>query len=197
MKKISTLIVFVMLAFCFKYVQAQEPQKSVVDYFMLMPGSLWDLNRQNYTDDQKTRMIDEKDIKNGWLKFSGKEASNAWEGWGEFVIFKKPDKTYMMAITIMSCGPACDQTLKFFEYTNTAWKEVTQDVFLPMTARVLSEKYASMVGKDEFTEQPPVLYVLPRYGTSIKVITQKQITDKEITLATYSYMNGKFVLNTK
>ncbi|MEI6123786.1 MAG: hypothetical protein WCQ95_09160 [Bacteroidota bacterium] len=194
MKKIIILMVLVFCALCIHRAKGQETQKNVEDYFLIMPSNYWDLNEQVFSDKQKMLMIDEKDIKNGWLKFSGKDASNVWEGWGEFVIFKKPDKSYMMAVTILSCGPECSQTIKFYELNNQNWKEVTLDVFQPLTTQALSAKYKALVGTDDFADNPPVIYVLPRYGTTINVVTQEDITGHKIILASYSYVNGKFLL---
>ncbi len=197
MKRVMIFVILVFLAS--RCLQAQNPPttKNVVDYFMMMPASLWDLNSHDYSDLQKTAMIDEKDIKNGWLKFTGKDTSDMWEGWGEFVLFKKPDKTYMMAVSILSCGPECNQTLKFFELNQKSWKDVTSEVFKPVAAKLLSSKYISLAGNDEFAESPPVIYVLPRYGTEITVVTQEDITGHKFTLATYAYINGKFSLKTQ
>ena len=197
MKKVMILMVLAFFASCCVHAQNPATQKNVVDYFMMMPGSLWDLNSHDYNDLQKTAMIDEKDIKNGWLKFTGKDTSDIWEGWGEFVLFKKPDKTYMMAVSILSCGPECNQSLKFFELNQKSWKEVTADVFKPVAKKFLSMKYVSLAGNDEFAESPPVIYVLPRYGTDITVVTQEDITGHKFTLATYAYTNGKFILKTQ
>lgn len=189
-------IVFVSLILLFSNhpTLGQEAQKNVEDYFFLLPSEHWDLNGQVYNKQEKATMIDEKDFKNGWIKFSGKDAKSAWEGWGEFVIFRKPDKSALIAVTIMSCGPQCEQSLKFFDFVDNKWKDISASVFKPLTTEQISLKYKKLAGNDEYANEPPVLYVLPRYGTTIKVITQKDICGKSLELFTYTYLNGKFNL---
>ena len=189
-------LIFLCFALSFlTYQNGQGQGRSVLDYFMDLPSSWYGLGFENIADSDKKAMVDETDIGNGWLRFSGK-GEYTWEGWGEFVIFKKPDKSYMIAIAVAECGPACVQHIRFLDFDNGRWIDITDKVFTPLSAAELSSRYRSKAGADEFTDEPPVLYVLPRYGTSLRVITQSSITGKpETELATYKYSNGVFVKN--
>jgi hypothetical protein len=169
--------------------------KSVAEYFDIIPASYFGLGYQEIPVDARHAMIDELDVKNGWLRFSGK-GEYVWEGSGVCVIFRKPDKSYMVAIAVSECGPLCMQFLHFLEYSNNVWTDVTEKVFQPVPKDMLVKKYLEVVADDEFASDPPVLYVLPRYGTAIYVVNQPEFANgKEKTLFTYTYANGVFTLN--
>ncbi|MFH0895046.1 MAG: hypothetical protein V2A54_11485 [Bacteroidota bacterium] len=60
----------------------------------------------------------------------------------------------------------------------------------------MKTRYAKKYGKDEWYEDMYFQYVIPRYGTSIKIITQDMTTgDKSLDLGSYTFSNGKFTLN--
>lgn len=139
----------------------------------------------------RREMIDECDRKNGYLKFSGKGGA-VWEGYGECALFRRSGKTPLIAVSLMSCGPACEQLLVFLTLERDVWHDVTREVFEPLSKERIRALFRDNGGEGEFTEDPPILYQIPRFGTSIDVIVQESIVGKQITLGRYRFENGRF-----
>jgi hypothetical protein len=58
----------------------------------------------------------------------------------------------------------------------------------------VQELYQAGFPSDEFADDPPVLYRLPRSGTDIILVTQEAIVNREVVLARFRIVNGRFIL---
>jgi len=96
-------------------VQAAEPAKApalktVADYYLALPQEV--LGVGGASPAERRKLIDTEDLKNGYLHLS----SGDWEGHGEVVLWRRPDKTFLLGVGLAHCGPECGQHLRFFEH---------------------------------------------------------------------------------
>lgn len=129
--------------------QHQSP-KTVVDYFLALPdryaGETTREERNQLVSDGSGRVIT-KDIKNGYLAISGDAGSPGFI----VAIFKKPDGKYLVGV-----NPYFEMGEDFFILSseNGKWMNFTQMVIPGYN--------------------PKLHYVLPQYGTTIKVQNQAE-----------------------
>ncbi len=175
-------------------VQAAEPVKApalknVIDYFLALPQEV--LGVGGASPAERRKLIDTEDLKNGYLHLS----SGDWEGHGEVVLWRKPDKSFLLGVSIAHCGPVCGQHLKFFVHREGKLQEVTGEVWAGLSDEDITARYEK-VARQKYAdgEIPPTLVKLPRKGTALALVTQAAFTDGEFTLATWAFQGGKFVL---
>ena len=185
MKKYVFAITFI---FIVSNVTGKKNPSTVVDYFLLLPDKYIGLGKLPASE--RLKMIKIKDIRNGWLKCS----QMAWEGWLEMAIFRKPNKTYMTGIAVANCGPVCSQDIYFLEYRSKKWVDVTSNVFKKLSNSEIQKRYKKVFGSSYGEDEIPVLYEIPRHGTTLWVVTQEAFTGKKKKLAGYNFKNGKFIL---
>jgi hypothetical protein len=171
---------------------AAKKQLNVVDYLMLLPEKYIGFENMKIPSTERPSMIGENDARNGWLKLTGR-GENTFEGWVEMALFNKGPAGPMLGITVNHCGPLCQQRIYFLQYTESAWQEITAEVFQPLAIDQVKELYRSRFPDDENSDDPPVLYRLPRRGTDIVLVTQETITGREVVLARFSLRNGRFI----
>jgi hypothetical protein len=181
---------FTVLILLFSFILfGQNNPSSVYDYYLLLPDKyIWTHPK---SVKERSDLISVKDLKNGYLKLE----NTLWEGWGDIALFTKSDKKNLIAISMTGCGPVCAQEINILEYKENNWRNVTNTVFPKCATAFLHEQYIKFFKKDYENKDIPILYVLPRYGTSIEVITQGVATEgRTVKLATIKFINDKFVL---
>lgn len=151
-----------------------QEKKDIMYYFELMYGK--DLNEYNQYIE-----FEVQDISNGYVKFTG-----AFEGWIELVLWRTGSGMDLIGECSTGCGPACFQSLTFYQFPDGIQEDVTDYVFPG------EEVYIYAMNKmNSYIEENPVLndepntiwYDLPRYGTSVNVsIYMGQMTEYEITI---------------
>jgi hypothetical protein len=130
----------------------QKQPHTVVDYYLLLPTRYFERE-----DDGQRRPKDRLesiqesaggilDIKNGYLYAKGDGAQPDLS----VCVFKRPDKTYLVAVSHSDADYVFDPFLDFYAYENGRLRDVTKAT-LPVAIR--SE----------------LLYELPRFGTTIHV----------------------------
>lgn len=175
---------------------AQTQPKTVTEFYLALPGGIYgiagtqDSEIPGFEDDfffyanerneskasilkYRKSLIKNEDIKNGYLRLE----SNEWKGWVEIALFKKVDGSYVVAISQVSCEPACGGGVIFATYKNGHWRSVTKQVF---PASSLQHGY----------------YKLPRVGTSIVLICGDKSGQSclfGVELAEFQWNKEKFV----
>jgi hypothetical protein len=139
-----------------------KPPRTVLDYYMLLPDSYFEIDRRKLITSEYGGIVD---IRNGYIKTGCDGAQVCWT----MCLFKRPDGPHLIALSNnnASDGP-WEPWLGFRTYQNGRWVDVTKAT-LP---RQFSEKLG---------------YQLPRYGTTIEVITEAGKPIYHLV-----WMNGKF-----
>lgn len=157
-KSLPLLIMFVIAASALS-VSAQprkEPQ-TVRDFFMLLPEKYFEVlcclkqTKENYLE----RYLDVEDTSNGYMRGNSENV----QGGFEMVLFKRPDKSYLVGL--YSFGVMWDN-FYFLEYRGGKWSNV-------------SKKLVPDYGKYRW-------YELPRSGTTVKVFRRERSEQDEENL---------------
>lgn len=161
MKKIFILMFISLVGYCSN---AQTP-KTVVDFYKLLPDDQFKFPEGFSTQVQKNnfrkKAIKVTDIKNGYLKLDGRSAPTDDESYMcEVVLFKKKNNSYLVGLSQTNCMTICEGTVKFLEYTNSAWTDVTKSVFTLPTEKEI-EKYL---------HEETYFFALPRTGKTMMMI---------------------------
>ena len=171
---------------------AEAKPLNVTDCLLLIPEGYLGFENTKIPETERLAMIEERDVANGWLKLTGR-GKNAFEGWVELALFSKGPSGPMLGITVNRCGPLCQQRIYFLQHAESAWQEITAEVFQPLAIDKVKELYCRRFPDDENSDDPPVLYRLPRRGTDIVLVTQEAVAGREIVLARLSLRNGRFI----
>lgn len=135
-------------------------------------------------------LIKIEDVKNGYLKLEG-----AWEGWAEIALFKKKDGSYLIAQAESGCGPVCSGFIKFFDYKNGKWSDVTDQVFPVLTEARIKKAF---VDKKIDTEETGanIYFVLPREGTTVRMSCNEcsDTGDQDSILLEFNWNGEKFTM---
>lgn len=162
--------------------QTSQPQ-TVRDFFMLLPEKYFTLegcDRANDKDCRQARVNYLKDlgeivdIKNGYIK----GGCDGGQSCIEMTIFKRPDQTYVVAV---STSAEMMEASFFLDYKNGVWSDISTEI-VPDYSR-------------------KNLYELPRFGTTIKVYAKKiieqgddyEVSEKGRKLYDLEWKDGKFV----
>ena len=180
-------------------ISAQTPPQTVQDYYLSVPESYFRVGEDKLpfagSREKRTKAIQTNDGKNGYLRLETEE----WEGYGEVALFKEPQGGIVLGMVLTECAPGCRQSVTFLEYapqTTEKWKNVTAAILPKLAKKALLEIYRVKKAKadEAYTEEDlPVLYVLPRYGTTVTVTVDPQFTASPIVLAELAWRNGKFI----
>ena len=187
-------LIFLILV-CFQaesFGAAAEKPLPVTDYLLLLPEKYLGFENVKIPAAERLAMIEENDTQNGWLKLTGR-GKNTFEGWIELALFSKGPSGPMLGITVNHCGPLCRQRLFFLQYTEGSWQEITGQVLQPLPEDKMKDLYRANFPGDEFANDPPVLYRLPRRGSDILLVTQKAIAGREVILTRWCLENGRFI----
>lgn len=87
------------------------------------------------------------------------------DGSATVTVFLTSDRTPVVGVSVLGCGPICHQDLNFLKWEGEAWQNVTKEVFPS-----LSEAEEKNLFKGE--EYYNALYELPQFGTTIELINQ-------------------------
>jgi len=164
----------------------------VTDYLLLVPEKYLGFENAKIPASERLGMIETDDRANGWLTLAGR-GENAFEGWIEIALFSKGPGGPMLGVAVNHCGPACQQQIHFLQYREGSWQEITGSVFQPLPAEKVKVLYQAGFPDNEFADDPPVLYRLPRRGTDIVLVTQEAIAGREVVLARLRLENGRFM----
>lgn len=164
-KYISILTIVFVMACSMMAVQAQtkrqKDKRNVYDYYKILPS-----NDNLLTSDilkSKDTKIVIKDKKNGYLKIEG-----AFEGWVEVVLFRRRDGSAVVLVGENTCGPVCGTDLSAYELVDGKLEKITAKVFPKITEDEVRGKFRRN-RNDPNAEMVSFVYVLPRYGMSIKI----------------------------
>jgi len=167
--------------------------RTVKDFLLLLPEKYLGFENVKIPASERLDMIEVDDTANGWLKLTGK-GGRAFEGWIELALFRGGSGGPLLGIAVNHCGPLCEQQLFFLRYARGDWQDLTATVFQPLAADRVSELYHAAFPGDEFADDPPVLYRLPRKGTDLLLVTQEALAGREAILARYRLQDGRFIL---
>lgn len=164
----------------------QKQPRDVVDYYLLVPDRYLTLGGGAQERDTAIKI---RDIKNGYLRIEG-----AWEGYTEIALFRNPDRSALIAVSNVSLGPGPEQKIYFLSYDGRAWIDRTKEVFARVPQSQIADLYKKKKSREDenYGEDVPHVYLLPRIGTTIKVATAPGFTAVEITLAELKWANGRF-----
>ena len=150
---LRTILLVVVTALGVQLANAQASQpRNVRDYYLLLPDKYFEANAE-----QRVKwMLDPKrgavvDVKNGYLLAPGDGAQMTLV----VCLFKNRDGTYTVGVDAIYSEDADYSRLNFYRYVKGSFVDVTKSI-VPV---VLPEEHR---------------YELPRYGTTIKVATQKR-----------------------
>jgi len=172
---------------------ATEAPRTVKDFLLLLPENYLGFENVKIPASERLDMIEVDDTANGWLKLTGK-GGRTFEGWIEIALFNRGPAGPMLGIAVNHCGPLCEQQLFFLRFARGDWQDLTATVFQPLAADMVRELYRAAFPGDEFADDPPVLYRLPRKGTDILLVTQEALAGREAVLARYRLQDGRFIL---
>lgn len=135
--------------------------------------------------------LQEKDIRNGYIKFYPKMA----EGFGEFVIWKLKDKFTLAGVVLYSCGPACYMTrLDFYHFAANSkeGEKVTHKVFDKKKMEALYKKAFENVTARGGTGDETLWVKLPKKGRDIEFgIMQGQVEKNTFIKVGIAKFNGQ------
>lgn len=162
--------------------QTKEP-KTVMDFFALLPNKYFNLEGCFPDVDKNCRkaraeylesFTDVEDVKNGYFK----GGCDGGQSCIEMTIFKRRDKSYVVALT--TSAEMMDETY-FLDYKNRVFSDISTKIV------------------PEFSKKN--MYELPRYGTTVKVFAKKviekgvdyEISEKGKKLYDLEWKEGKFL----
>lgn len=195
MKKI--LFSFSLLLFAFSVISFSQQPKTVTDYYLAMPSGFYstDFRGNKITGKaalakHRKSLIKIEDVKNGYLKLE-----SAWEGWAEIVLFKRKDGNYLIAQAESGCGPVCTGFIKFFDYQNGKWTDVTDKVFPVLTEAQIKEAFVDKK-LDSEENGANIYFVLPREGTTVRMACNEcsDTGDPHFTLLEFIWNGEKFAV---
>jgi hypothetical protein len=150
---LRTILLLIVAALGAQLVNGQTSQpRNVRDYCLLLPDKYFEANPE-----QRVKwMLDPKrgavvDVKNGYLLAPGDGAQMTLV----VCLFKNFDGTYTVGVDAMYSEDADYSRLNFYRYVNGTFVDVTKSI----VQVTLPEEHR---------------YELPRYGTTIKVASQKR-----------------------
>lgn len=111
-----------------------------------------------------------------------------WEGQAYLTVFIKPDGTHLLVISVLGCGPMCNQDLFFFERRNSKWVPASDDIF-PYLSDAEQTALAEEIGAEDFLG----LYELPQFGTDITYVNQYDWSETPEIHYLFSWEGGRFV----
>lgn len=164
----------------------QKQPQSVIDYYLRLPSKYLTVGGNR---EQRLKAIKINDARNGYLRIEGD-----WEGFAEIALFKKPDRTYLIAVSDVQFGPGPDQRLYFLEYRNDQWTDRTREVLPAISNEAIAAAYMSKKapGDEDFGQDVPHIYLLPRVGTTITIVTAPGLIERNITLLELKWTGSRF-----
>ncbi len=146
------------------------PPRTVVDYYLLLPSEYFGGLANEGSRQERLRILRDfkgslVDTRNGYLYLEGDGAQESLT----VCLFRRPDRSYLIAVNANEDSDGgWDPSLDFYLYRNGHLVNVTRSTLL--------RRFSKKLG-----------YKLPRYGTTIKVITEAGETVYELP-----WVNGRF-----
>lgn len=126
----------------------------------------------------------------------------------QVAVFLRPPRTGLISVVNAHCRPGCSQDLHFLDLQNGRWVDVKDKVFPEPTeeeifaafkraepnavgqAKNLKDYEESYTGDHVFNPQ----FVLPRYGTTIKLVDHPIKFGEDVTLMSWKWNGKRFEL---
>lgn len=148
--------------------QSTPAPKTVLDYYQLLPKEELALLE---TAKSREALLKTKDVANGFLGLE----SDSGQGFAQVAVFRKKDRSVVVGVSQMECGPICVGSVKFLQYQDGKWQDVTDALMPKATDEQILAAYNRLKkkGDDEYTlKDPPSFYWdLPRTGTTVRLLT--------------------------
>ncbi len=162
-------LILILSGFCFQLnVGFTGETKNIVDYYLTLPGEYFvcDAGAVQDTKDFRTKCIQYKNIKNGYLRA---KVDNGLQYPLEVALYKdRSNQRDIIAVSI-DCGPGClCNVFKLLALDKKGQWEVIENI-LPIQEM---EKTLEKLQKKSDNELFPA-FILPEFGTTIKVIDSK------------------------
>lgn len=140
-----------------------EQKRNVLTYF-------YSLYPKNSGKPVAMLSIEEKDIKNGYLKVTG-----AMEGYYIFALFKSPDADWIIQQN-SGCGPECNQTFKVYKFVNGKLEPTKkfESLYLKNKVDLHIVSLLNKLPKGHTNEDLQSWLRLPKTGTSIDILILEQ-----------------------
>lgn len=194
---ISVLVLFVAFALG---ARSQQP-KTVTDFYFLLPEEYFakpDIDKFHTMSvrDYRESAIKIKDISHGYLRVE----EPVRDGWAEVAIFKERDGKYIVGISEVDCAPGCHGKITFLMYGSEGplrWYDMTNTVLPDVSKSQIRAAYKRHRISDDSDE---VVYMLPRFGTSVKVQNAGDYFDlafKPTELFELDWIGWRFLLRNK
>jgi len=166
----------------------REQPADVMDYLRLLPAEYLFPEGVSLDREEAVRV---KDVPNGYLRLEG-----TWEGFTEVALFRKADGSALIGVIRSECGPGCQQQVRFLEWGGAAWRDLTGEVLPEVTPAMLAAAYGAKKGPgdENFGQDVPAVYVLPRRGTTVRIQVQPEFSRREITLFELKWTRRRFEL---
>jgi hypothetical protein len=169
---------------------AQEPRPTVLDLYRLAPASAL---FPEGLDPDRDAVVAVRDVANGYLRLEG-----AWEGFTEVALFRTADGASLLVVARAECGPLCEQTVRAFAARAGGLVEVTEEVLPPVAPDRLAaawDRLRQPGDPDLEGEDLAVLLLLPRFGTTIRVVVPPEVAGREVTLLELRWNRSAFELH--
>lgn len=132
----------------------------------LMGAKIYD-SFQDSPDPGASHWYSEKKVKNGFVSVTG-----AYEGAQSFALWRMENGNDLIGMTSMGCGPVCDYSFAFYEFSNSDSATVTNEI-MPMD-EILAHMYkiqdkVQAKYEVEYEDSAELLFQLPQKGTSMEV----------------------------
>lgn len=196
--KMKKILLFILMMPIFSLAVFAQP-KTVTDFYLAMPNDVYSTTAEgkkitNKAELEKFRrsLIKIKDTKNSYLRIEG-----AWEGWAEIALLKRSNGGYVIAQAESGCGPACEGFVKFWDYKNGKWTEITKQIWTEVSIKDAAKAFDSR--KPESAESADengfsFYYLLPRYGKTLKVACNVCMEDDgDFVFMQFDWNGTKFV----
>lgn len=166
----------------------QRAPADVLDFYRLLPAEC--LFPEGVRPDRE-QAVKIKDVPNGYLRLEG-----TWEGYTEVALFRKADGSALIGVILSECGPGCQQKVRFLEWDGAAWRDRTGEVLPEVTPAMLAAAYRAKkeTGDEDFGQEVPAVYVLPRRGTMVRIQVQPEFSQREIILFELKWNRQRFEL---
>lgn len=163
------ILFWILIPFSLNAQNSSKP-KNVLEYYERLTSEQATF-LQGGVEKKRQSLIKIQDIPNGYLKLQGAD----WDGWAELALFKKTSGDYVLGLADTGCAPACATYLRFFEYRDGQWIDVTDQV------------YPTMNKSEEL-----MVYRLPQFGRTIEIKRSGEKGEKTKTLQKLNWDGSQF-----
>lgn len=170
-----------------------EDKWQIDDYVELLMGAKiytsWDEIHENETAGASFYEI--LDIKGGFARITG-----AYEGAGEFVMWRMEDGNDIVGKMSMGCGPACDYSYQFYVCNKETTQKIELKNIMPIAEmdkhKVKMHEKALKKFNLDYPEDISYIFNFPRKGTSMEVDIQLGADEVHVPILRLSWDKSKF-----